>query len=69
MDIICAGYPKTGSKSCSKALRELGFKVADYVETAEYLTDIWHKYLFEHSVTIEDVIGNLLIYQLNHYVE
>ena len=37
MEIICAGYPKTGSKSCSAALRILGYNVADYIETAEYL--------------------------------
>ena len=26
MKIICAGYPKTGSKSCSTALRHLGYE-------------------------------------------
>ena len=41
MKIICAGFPKTGSKSCSAALRVLGFKVADWLETAEYLGDTW----------------------------
>ena len=41
MKIICAGFPKTGSKSCSAALRILGFKVADWIETAEYLGDTW----------------------------
>ena len=41
MKIICAGYPKTGSKSCSAALRILGYKVADWLETAEYLGDTW----------------------------
>ena len=33
MKFICAGYPKTGSKSCSSALRKLGYKVADILET------------------------------------
>ena len=33
MKFICAGYPKTGSKSCSSALRKLGFRVADALET------------------------------------
>ena len=37
MKIICAGYPKTGSKTCSNALRQLGYNVADYMETVEYL--------------------------------
>ena len=41
MKIICAGYPKTGSKSCSGALRVLGFKVADWLETAEFLGSTW----------------------------
>ena len=33
MKLICAGFPKTGSKSCSTALRKLGFTVADIIET------------------------------------
>ena len=37
MEIICAGFPKTASKSCSKALRKLGYNVADYIETASFL--------------------------------
>ena len=41
MDIICAGLPKTGSKSCSAALRKLGYTVADYPETLEFLGEIW----------------------------
>ena len=35
MKLICAGFPKTGSKSCSSALRKLGYTVADLVETIE----------------------------------
>ena len=35
MKFICAGYPKTGSKSASVALRELGYNVADALETIE----------------------------------
>ena len=41
MKIICAGYPKTGSKSCSAALRKLGYNVADYIETMEFLGKIY----------------------------
>ena len=37
MKIICAGYNRTGTKSCSRALEILGYKVADLYETAEYL--------------------------------
>ena len=33
MKFICAGYPKTGTKSVSAALRQLGYNVADYIET------------------------------------
>ena len=55
MKIICAGYPKTGSKSCSGALRVLGFKVADWLETAEYLGSTWRDYIDE-KITIEDVL-------------
>ena len=36
MKIICAGYPKTGTKSCSAALRMLGFQVADYLGTLKF---------------------------------
>ena len=40
MKVICAGFPKTGSKSCSTALRQLGYNVADYMETAEFLRPV-----------------------------
>ena len=45
MDIICAGFPKTGSKSCSAALRTLGYNVADYPETLEFLGETWLKFM------------------------
>ena len=32
MQIICAGFPKTGTKSMAKALRELGYIVYDFEE-------------------------------------
>lgn len=44
MKIICAGYPKTGSKSCSAALRILGYNVCDFMETLEFASEIWEKY-------------------------
>ena len=56
MKIICAGFPKTASKSCSSALRELGFKVADYLEPTEFLSGVW-KDFFEGRATIEDVLA------------
>jgi len=49
MEIICAGYPKTGSKSSSAALRKLGYKVADYVETGTDLVYEWDDFLSGRS--------------------
>jgi len=56
MKIICAGYPKTGSKSCSSALRILGFKVADYMETLEFLSHTWADHI-NGKIPIEQVIA------------
>ena len=55
MEIICTGYLKTGTKSCSSSLRVLGYKVADYVETGEFLSLIWKDFLDEKT-DIESVI-------------
>ena len=56
MKVICAGYPKTGSKSCSTALRELGFNVADLMETMEFLSADWRDYI-RGDIAIEDVLA------------
>lgn len=56
MKLLCVGYWKTGSKSCSSALRQLGYNVADYMETAEFLSFIWRDFI-EGKATIEDVIN------------
>ena len=45
MEIICAGYPKTGTKSCTAALRTLGYNVADYPETLEFLGETWLEFM------------------------
>ena len=55
MKIICAGYPKTGSKSCSSALRILGYKVADYMETLEFLAFAWRDYV-EGTFSINNLL-------------
>merc|ERR1712227_28815 len=55
MEIICAGYPKTASKSCSMALRMLGYKVADYLETTGDLAREWNDFIYGKS-TIKPVI-------------
>ena len=49
MKLICAGYPKTGTKSCSSALRKLGYNVADYMDTMEFLALIWRDYIEEKA--------------------
>jgi len=56
MEIICAGHWKTGSKSCSAALRELGYNVADAMETGEHLATVWTDFI-NGMCSIEDVIG------------
>ena len=75
MKIICAGYNRTGTKSCSRALEILGYKVADLYETAEYLrfvkkwllkiysslSDVWLDFL-NGKVKIEKVISEYKIH-------
>jgi len=46
--IICAGLPKTGSKSCSAALRKLGQDIQMYRRNHIY-TRVWVKYLSINS--------------------
>lgn len=55
MKIVCAGFPKTGSKSASAALRKLGYNVADFLETMQYFSHIWDDYM-EGRCDIEAVI-------------
>jgi len=56
MEIVCAGYPKTASKSCSNALRVLGYNVADWVEMAGFISNEWADFL-DDKTSIETVIG------------
>ena len=39
MKIICAGFPKTGTKSMALALSQLGYTVHDFEEHNEYNLD------------------------------
>ena len=55
MEIICAGYWKTGSKSSTAALRQLGFSVADAIETNLFLTEVWLDFI-EEKGSIDAVI-------------
>ncbi|CAK8678810.1 uncharacterized protein LOC143470831 [Clavelina lepadiformis] len=42
MKVICAGFPKTGTKSLAEALRQLGFVVYDFIENFWYLEKEWN---------------------------
>ena len=55
MEIICAGFPKTGTKSCTSALRTLGYSVADFPETFELFGQIWLDFL-NKKIDAADVI-------------
>ena len=44
MKIICAGFPKTGTKSMARALTELGYNVHDFEEHLEYNLDNYIKF-------------------------
>lgn len=56
MKFVCAGYPKTGSKSASAALRMLGYNVADYIETTEFLTEEWLQFI-DGRETMKNVVA------------
>ena len=49
MKIICAGFPKTGTKSMANALASLGYSVHDFEEHLEYNLDN-HLDFFEDRV-------------------
>lgn len=55
MEIICAGFPKTATKSCSAALRELDYNVADMRENFLHLMPVYEKY-FKQEASINDVL-------------
>ena len=45
MKIICAGFPKTGTKSMANALRELGYSVNDLEEHIDLHMDKFVDYM------------------------
>ena len=53
MKVICAGYPKTGTKSMQAAVTELGYNDYDAMENFAYLQDDWIK-IFKEGGTTED---------------
>ena len=56
MKIICAGFPKTGTKTASAALRELGFNVCDYMDMIENMTETWADFIHNNG-QIEQVLS------------
>ncbi|XP_039264768.2 uncharacterized protein LOC120340550 [Styela clava] len=53
MKVIYAGYPKTGTKTITAALRILGFSVYDFMENTTILGKDWVK-IFRDGWTTED---------------
>lgn len=43
MKVICAGFPKTGTKSLKTALTMLGYTVYDYSENMLHYSDEWQR--------------------------
>ena len=70
MKVICAGMNKTGTKSISEALRQLGFTVYDWEEQLfdflDYWVDVFQngakpdvKALYQNADAVVDIPGNL----------
>lgn len=53
MKVICAGFPKTGTKTLNAALTELGYECYDYMENCRFLHDEWMK-VFRVGGSTED---------------
>nr|XP_004227577.2 uncharacterized protein LOC101242677 [Ciona intestinalis] len=51
MKVICAGLSKTGTKTMTCALRDLGYNVYDFMENFTYLGDEWRKILTTGGTT------------------
>ena len=70
MKVICAGMNKTGTKSISKALRQLGFTVSDFPQQLDGFLDHWIdvfqngtkpdvKRIYRNADAVVDIPGNL----------
>jgi len=53
MKVIYAGFSKCGTKSMAAALRQLGYRVCDFLDNYESLRDAWTK-VFSGEATAED---------------
>ena len=49
MKVICAGFPKTGTKTLYAALSDLGFAVFDFEENFLFYRQEWFQVLSEGS--------------------
>lgn len=58
MKVICAGIPKTGTKTLAEALRILGYNVHDVFQQFFYDKDLWYKVL-NNTATKHDYIATL----------
>jgi len=69
MKLICAGMPKTGTKSITKALRHLGFTVFDWEEQTFDFLDHWldvfqngvkpdARRIYQNADAVVDIPGN-----------
>nr|XP_026690221.1 uncharacterized protein LOC113474223 [Ciona intestinalis] len=57
MKVICAGAPKTGTKSIAQALRLLGYDtVYDVEEATEFAFEEWENIFFKKVQTFNDVM-------------
>ena len=70
MKVICAGMNKTGTKSISEALRQLGFTVFDFPQQLPDFLDHWvdvfqngaqpdAKRVYRNADAVVDIPGNL----------
>ena len=62
MKVLCAGFPKTGTKSMAMALRELGYSVHDFEEHLQYNLDNYLDYF-------EGRVGPEVFLEMYEYVD
>ncbi|XP_002124445.2 uncharacterized protein LOC100186284 [Ciona intestinalis] len=60
MKVICAGLPKTGTKSLARALRLLDYNaVYDYEEAIEFAFDDWEKIWNNQSTDVDSILEKI----------
>jgi len=58
LKIICCGQWKTATKSCSAALKHLGYNPCDYMQSMSEFSQVWLDYI-EGKVPIESVLAEI----------